>query len=102
MGSSFLLAITDLEIDNFKGIQSLKLSNFGRFNVFIGKNDASKSTILEAIYSFRAVLFNQPQPDFSKILRSTLRAQHARNLWHDYSTAVDPTIQLIFNGIKFN
>jgi len=93
--------ITDLEINNFKGIKKLKLSNFERFNVFIGKNDASKSTILESIYSFKAIMIN-PIENFSKVVRKKHRQQHARELWHDYSTSIDPTINLVFDGTEFN
>jgi len=93
--------ITELEIKNFKGIQNLKLSNFERFNVFIGKNDSSKSTILESIFTFKAILHNQVT-NFAKVIRMKTRPQHARELWHDYSTSTDPTISLVFDGIKLD
>ena len=40
--------IKDIQIENFKSIQSLNLS-LGRLNVFIGANGSGKSNILEAI-----------------------------------------------------
>ena len=40
--------IREIQIDNFKSIESLKLE-LGRFNVLIGANGCGKSNILEAI-----------------------------------------------------
>jgi predicted ATPase len=39
---------TEVQIENYKSIQSLKI-NLGRVNVFIGENGCGKSNILEAI-----------------------------------------------------
>ncbi len=39
-----------LEIQNFRGIRHGKIENFTNLNVFIGKNNTGKSTILEGIY----------------------------------------------------
>ena len=39
-----------LEIENFRGIKYLKLDSLGDVNIFIGKNNTGKSTILESIY----------------------------------------------------
>ncbi|BFI73737.1 hypothetical protein YN1_7240 [Nanoarchaeota archaeon] len=39
-----------IEIKNYKGIENLKLENFTDINVFIGKNNTGKSSILESIY----------------------------------------------------
>jgi AAA15 family ATPase/GTPase len=40
--------ITEIQIENFKSIQTLKM-NLGRVNVFVGENGCGKSNILEAI-----------------------------------------------------
>ncbi|MGL6131036.1 MAG: AAA family ATPase [Fusobacteriaceae bacterium] len=42
--------IKDLEIENYKGIQDLKLGNLSKINILIGANNTKKTTILEAIY----------------------------------------------------
>lgn len=89
--------ISELEIQNFKGISKIKLTNFNRFNILIGKNDASKSTILEAIYAFKAVVVNAPI-EFKAVIRSAFRQQLARELWHNYSTLADPTVKINLNG----
>ena len=39
-----------IEIKNFRGIKYAKLENFTSVNVFIGRNNTGKSTLLEAIY----------------------------------------------------
>ena len=39
-----------IEIKNFRGIKHAKLENFISINVFIGRNNTGKSTLLEAIY----------------------------------------------------
>jgi putative ATP-dependent endonuclease of the OLD family len=41
--------ITKIEIENFRSIEYLKLENLGSFNVFVGKNNSGKSTILKGI-----------------------------------------------------
>ncbi|AIU68856.1 ABC transporter ATPase [Thermococcus eurythermalis] len=41
--------ITSLSIKNFRGIKSLDLENFGQVNVFVGRNNVGKSSVLEAI-----------------------------------------------------
>lgn len=89
--------ISELEIQNFKGISKIKLTNFNRFNIFIGKNDVCKSTILEAIYAFKAVVVNPPT-EFKPVIRSAFRLQLARELWHNYSTLADPTVKINLNG----
>jgi AAA15 family ATPase/GTPase len=39
-----------IEIQNFRGIKYCKLEDFADLNVFIGKNNTGKSTILEGLY----------------------------------------------------
>ncbi|ARM74749.1 AAA family ATPase [Acidianus manzaensis] len=42
--------ITSISINNFRGIKELNIENFGDINVFIGRNNTGKSSILEALY----------------------------------------------------
>lgn len=93
--------IENLKIAHFKGIKKLELSNFGRYNILIGKNDAGKSTVLESIFAFKATMV-KPQENFSRVIRSAHRQQHARELWHGYSTSIDPVLDLTYNNIDFN
>ncbi|WP_367884580.1 ATP/GTP-binding protein [Thermococcus sp. JCM 11816] len=47
--------ITSLQIENFRGgIKKLNLSNLGQINVIAGKNNAGKSSVLEALSLFLA------------------------------------------------
>lgn len=41
--------LTTLAIENFRGIQSLSITDLGRVNIFIGDNGAGKTSILESI-----------------------------------------------------
>lgn len=47
-----------LEINRLKSIEHSNIYDFGRFNVFIGKNNAGKSNLLTAIDTFFACLKN--------------------------------------------
>ena len=42
--------ITSLEIKNYRAIKSCKIEGLSRVNVFIGRNNSGKSSLLEAIY----------------------------------------------------
>lgn len=41
-----------LEIEQFRGVQNLRLKNLGDVNLLLGDNDAGKTTVLEAIKAF--------------------------------------------------
>ncbi|MCE3038649.1 AAA family ATPase [Helicobacter anatolicus] len=41
--------IKKIEINNFRGIESLAIQDFGEFNIFVGENSCGKTSILEAI-----------------------------------------------------
>jgi hypothetical protein len=42
--------ITSFTIENFRGIKKLNLNNLGQINVIAGKNNAGKSSVLEALF----------------------------------------------------
>lgn len=44
--------IKDFEIENFRGIQALKLEGFSNVNIFVGKPNTGKTSILEAIHFY--------------------------------------------------
>ncbi|PZO35441.1 MAG: chromosome segregation protein SMC [Pseudanabaena frigida] len=54
---------TEVQIENYKSIQSLKI-NLGRVNVFIGENGCGKSNILEAIALASAAAANKLDNEF--------------------------------------
>ncbi len=45
------MAFTSINIQNFRGIKSLEISDFAQVNVFVGKNNSGKTSVLEAICS---------------------------------------------------
>jgi len=44
-----MLLLKDINIDNFKGLQSISIKDCGRINAIVGKNNSGKSSILHAI-----------------------------------------------------
>ena len=42
--------IKNLSIENFRGISKLKIDDFKRINLIVGKNNSGKTTILEALF----------------------------------------------------
>ena len=41
---------TKIKIENFKVFKSIEISDFSRINVFFGKNNCGKSTLLDALF----------------------------------------------------
>jgi AAA15 family ATPase/GTPase len=41
---------SDLQISNFRSVKDLSLDGFSRVNLFTGKNNCGKTTILEALF----------------------------------------------------
>ena len=42
--------IEQIKIENFRGLDNLEISNFGQINLFVGKNNCGKSSILESVF----------------------------------------------------
>ncbi|MCC6053097.1 MAG: AAA family ATPase [Desulfurococcaceae archaeon] len=96
--------IESLAIENLRGIRKLNVSGLTDVNIFIGRNGAGKSTILEAIY-LASAFFSKLDPlrDRSKldyvVERRTGRGSWQRNrdiLWYAKNTSEDITIVLKF------
>jgi len=43
-------ALRNLTISNFRGFDTLEINNFSQINLFLGKNNSGKTSILEAIF----------------------------------------------------
>ncbi len=41
--------VNSISFENFKGIDKLKIDDFDKINIFVGRNETGKSTILEAL-----------------------------------------------------
>lgn len=93
------IQIENISIENFKGIKKLEINNLKRFNVFIGKNDVGKSTLLESIFAFKpaSLEISNNVLNFPKILRRSNREQHARKLSYNYLSDT-PKIKISSHG----
>jgi putative ATP-dependent endonuclease of OLD family len=59
MSSDGTLTVSEFVVENFKSIRKSGAIQFGEFTVFVGKNDAGKSSLLEALKIF----LQQGKPD---------------------------------------
>jgi predicted ATPase len=74
--------ITEVHIENFKGIHQLDAEGLGRINLFVGKNDSCKSTILEAVYTTIEESVRTALGD--SLSRRTDSEFSPRELWYNY------------------
>jgi AAA15 family ATPase/GTPase len=89
--------LSEIIINNFRGISECRLENLKRINIFIGRNNQGKSSILEALYLASAA-FNQSEPTSGKDkMYSLLNRRSARGinwnnggetLWYKYDTSL--------------
>lgn len=75
--------IRDVALDNFKGVDHLKIKDFGRINIFVGRNETGKSTILEAIGLCLSVT-----NDFKDDLGKSILKDYFRNKYSSYSNII--------------
>lgn len=59
MSGNDTLSVSEFAVENFKSIRESGTVQFGDFTVFVGKNDAGKSSLLEALMIF----LEQDKPD---------------------------------------
>ena len=52
----FIMGFTDIKITNFKGIDHLEINDIKRVNIFVGKNNSGKTSVLEAIYLITGIV----------------------------------------------
>ncbi|MFX0097826.1 MAG: AAA family ATPase [Candidatus Hodarchaeota archaeon] len=90
--------ITNVEIQNFKGIKQCNIEQIRRINFFIGKNDACKSTILESIYF---TLMESIEGRLGGILgRRSNVFFGAKELWYNYQIGNPIRIETEFQKAK--
>lgn len=102
--------LTQIVIENFKGIKSGEVSDLGKVNVIIGRNNSGKSCILDALCLAKYAcglspqMFNEPLPMFLLRRRGIERSQYTvRNFWYNYDTKNTISFKLGFkNGEKLN
>ncbi|MCJ7425151.1 AAA family ATPase [Candidatus Bathyarchaeota archaeon] len=93
--------LTELKINNFKGIGSCSIKDLGQVNLFIGKNDSGKSTVLEAAYYLFQELTRPPHLRATMSKRSDVPAGISE-LWFNYETSSPVEISTDFDGVRIN
>jgi len=81
--------IRNLSIHNYKSVRQLEIS-CERINVFLGKPNAGKSNILEAISLFGALYHTNT----CKFMGDTIRYQAISNLFSNYNTKNSVTVKI--------
>lgn len=88
--------ITVAQISNFKGISSCSIHDTNLINLLIGKNNACKSTILEAMY-YTLKEFTGPNLRQALYRRTNMQI-HGTHLWYDYNTRNRAITRVNFDG----
>ena len=91
--------IKTIQIQNFRGIDSLEISDCNRVNVLIGKNNVGKSSILESLF-LTTGMSNSQLPLQINILRD-INPQSLSNLkylFYNMDTQLHPSIRLVFSN----
>jgi predicted ATPase len=83
-------------IQDFKGIRRCAVENLGAVNVFVGKNDSCKSTIMEAIHATLNE-FNASNLGLILSRRSNVRFG-GRELWYNYVTKHGIKVEVNIGG----
>jgi AAA15 family ATPase/GTPase len=78
----------EIEIKNFRGIKSAVIKGLSRVNLFVGKNNSGKSSILEAIF----LLLNPSNPG------AIVSIDNIRSLLHDEEN----DFRFSFNNLNYN
>jgi len=72
--------INKIEINNFKSLQDVKITGCKRINLFIGRSNAGKSNILEALSVFSIPYLKE---NSSKKLNNLIRLQNESELFYN-------------------
>jgi AAA15 family ATPase/GTPase len=100
--------LTKIGIENFKGIKHCEIFNLGKVNVFVGRNNSGKSSILDALCLIRSAfdsrLFNEVIPQLLLRRKAIERSAYVlRNFWYNYNTEQKIKFYLEFkNSEKLN
>lgn len=60
-----------IKIENFRGISNLELNNLRQFNLFVGKNNCGKTSLLESIF-----IISTPSNPFNSVWVNNLRGHY--------------------------
>jgi hypothetical protein len=92
------MMIRNVEISNFKGIKECKIVDLSLINIFIGRNNSGKSTVLDAIYWACREMIGAALRDI--LVRRVRRDVGRSELFYGYSDEVIPRVALNFDGDK--
>jgi len=90
-----------IHVRNFKGIKEGEISDLGSVNVFIGRNNSGKSSILDALClskcAFDSMMFGDSVPLLLLGRRGVGRSAYVtRNFWNGYDTLENMFFNLEF------
>ncbi|MBN8825801.1 MULTISPECIES: AAA family ATPase [unclassified Spirosoma] len=89
--------INYVEINNFKSIRHLELSDFKRINLFIGRPNVGKSNLLEALSLFSLPYLWENSP---RKLTEIIRLESQRELFYEGDTSKGISIRVGLMGIQ--
>jgi len=91
-----MVLLTELEIRNFRGFDALKVDGLSKINLFVGKNNSGKTSILEALFLLIG-MSNPALPNSINIMRGlgTFSATQFKYLFHKLKFENKP----LFNGM---
>lgn len=86
--------IKNLNIENFRGFKSLKIDELNDINIFIGKNNCGKTSLLEAVF----LLVGISNPKLSYNIHSFrgedgIEASQLQYLFHNLDISVSPLLK---------
>ena len=99
--------LRDIIINNFKGISKAEIYDLKQFNVFVGKNNTRKSTLLEALFFLKAALKPMTILQF-KTLNNILQRRGPRDdhdikrFWYNQNIENNLSFSLIFDNASIN
>ena len=88
----------NIEINNFRGIDQLKIEDFSRVNIFLGQNSSGKSSVLECLL----LLMGMSNPDLPQTINSIRSRSYSGftdlfYLFHNYDWKEVPRIAAEMN-----
>ena len=91
--------IKTIQIENFRGVDSLEISDCNRINVLIGKNNVGKSSILESIF-LTTGMSNSQLPLKINMFRDIdpQSLSNLKYLFFNMDTQLHPGIRLVFSN----
>ncbi len=91
--------IKDIQIEQFRGIQNLKLSDFSDINVFVGDNNSGKTSVLEAM----ELLFIKPVlPSIKRIVNQRTILNTNSNFYTSFINLFNSDRKPLFFKISAN